>query len=181
MTMDGQTCACCGKPIKGIPTDWGHGMPKDAFVIPKAERRGRVEIIDGDLAKVDDAWYVRGMLYVRINGVERAEDDFESRLGLGLWVKMEYEELLNYAKVDDAYQKGLPVEGAEWKGIINATRVPIYPDLDGQEVRVRLNPDPTRRPNFFVKDVTTACYRDQTEGISIETWHRYATLMADAE
>lgn len=167
-------CACCDKPIEEFPTDWAQAWPRAYFQIPEKERVRRVgRIGGGDFVVIDSGTpkrrdFLRGVLYVPIN-------DTDLRMGFGLYAEMSFGAIQQY--VNDYWDKVLEdAPGVAWKGKLSATRVPLYPELDGLDVQVKLDPSPNRRPNFFAPEGTRA-HDDQQSGVTVERWHEYVRMM----
>jgi hypothetical protein len=165
--------------VSEFPTDFGQGWPKAYFEVPEADRKrvvnrspgGDVVVITGEAKR----WFARGVLYVPITGTDLGTD---LRMGLGLYAEMAEADVLSY--LDDYWEKTAHDADVEWDGKLSATRTPMYPELDGLPVKVRLDPLPGKRPNLFATP-PGACCTDQRAGITVPRWHEYVRLMEKAE
>ena len=164
-------CSCCDKPLQEFPTDWAQEWPKAYFDLLPTERRRLVGRSDkGDLVDIDRRrWFVRGVLYVPITGT-----DF--RMGHGLYAEMRKTSLDELVR--DYWHKTAKDSDIEWDAKLSSTRVPMYPELDGLPIKIRLDPRPGMRVNFIATP-PGHCYEDQRAGSSVERWHEYVRLMGD--
>ncbi len=84
-------CSCCGEVHDGLP-DVAFEQPSFAQAVPKDEWTARVRL-DADVCVVDDEHYfIRAVLEIPVH-------DYETPLGIGVWVSQKAENFRAY--VDD--------------------------------------------------------------------------------
>lgn len=146
-----------------MPTDWGQGVPKDAFELGPDERKRRGSISRGgdyyalDRGTPDARYYMRGVLHLPILGADLL------RMGLGLWVRMNKRD---FDALVGEYQSGKFSDG--YPGVISSTDdLALVEPVDGARAKcVPLHP--TQRPEIVLLDDDHPITRRQEQGVSIE-------------
>jgi hypothetical protein len=155
------TCAFCGREHDVDDMDFAFRRPDPLLAVPEAEREARCSW-DVDLAKVDETFYVRCVLYLPRQG----GGDF----GLGLWVRVSPEDFGRYLSV---YEHPDQANEPPFRGVV-ANQVATYPPTIGLPVTVRLT-GATTRPVLVCDASTHPLAVEQREGVSNE---RITALLA---
>lgn len=155
-----RTCSCCGKRLEGIPTDMAYRRPVHYFRVPEAERATRIYETD-DFCVIDgEIFLIRGVL--RIPLIDQPGRSFT----WGVWAAVAREHFERYLELYEVDAEGEPL----FRGSL-AVSPPIYPDLLGAEVMVRLR-RAKERPDFHPASFDHPLFREHRDGISTARWHQ---------
>ena len=159
--MPGFRCAICDKLHDHVLRDIGYRRPDRYFDVPEVERERRV-YEDDDLCTIDgDAFMIRGVLYVPIDGGDE-------RFGWGVWVTVSEDDYYGYL---DAWDNDTEDETPPFVGQI-ANAIAPYPGSEGLDVTVKLRSG-GQRPLLTVISDNHALGVDQREGITPEKAHSF--------
>jgi len=153
-------CSCCGKDIGEIAFDKGYKMPDDVWSLPNEERESRAEI-DSDLCRLDDRYFLRGVAYIPVLGVDKC-------YGWGFWAEVSEDSFIEYVEAYEQDNSSKP----RFTGFV-ANQISFYENTLGLELEVKLG-DETQRPTFYFKDSNHALTEEQASGISIEKVHTFS-------
>ncbi|GAA3961354.1 DUF2199 domain-containing protein [Allohahella marinimesophila] len=152
-------CSCCGKDINTFILDRAYQMPDAIWRISPAERMARAQI-DADLCKLDDRYFLRGVLRIAIEGSDRF---FE----WGVWVEVPGEDFFAYVR---AYERDNSRK-QPFLGIL-ANEMAGYTGTRGLAVTVQLG-TATQRPAITVADTEHSLGQDQRQGYALERVHEF--------
>jgi hypothetical protein len=152
-------CTTCGKSHAGLP-DLAFRWPDPYFVVPEGERPARVRGNTDTCIIDDEAFYIRGVILMPINGTS-------DHLGLGVWVSQKRENFKKYLENFDTSEIG-PFFG--WL----SNRIPFY-EVDTWAVKTMAHfQGNNQRPLIELEPSDHPLYLDYSKGISLEKAWRIA-------
>ena len=152
-------CSCCGKDITTFVLDRAYQMPDAIWRISPAERLARAQI-DADLCKLDDRYFLRGIIRIAIQGSDKS---FE----WGVWAEVQGEDFFSYVRTyerDNSRRK-------PFLGIL-ANEMAGYSKTRGLPLSIQLG-TATQRPTLTVGSSGHPLGQDQHEGYPLERVHEF--------
>jgi len=127
-------CSCCGKDIGEFTFDNSYQMPDEVFSLNEGERESRAQI-DSDLCRLDDRYFLRGVVYLPVN-------DSDKEFGWGIWAEVSEDRFFEYVRNYESDNSNK----AQFSGKV-ANSLPYYPETLNISLQVKLGNE-TQRPLF---------------------------------
>ncbi len=157
-------CECCGELHRGSPS-FAYEKPFAYFTVPENEVEARVEI-NSDLCSIDDeAFYIRAILEIPIEGVEEP-------FTWGVWVSQSEDSFDRYSATYDDDQSGDGSFG--WLTVAMPGYDLSAPEEDFEQIPCDVSWSvPGQRPVVVPHETDHPIYHDFINGIS---WDRAIEL-----
>jgi hypothetical protein len=157
-------CECCGEIHRGSPS-FAYKRPFAYFLVPEGERETRIEIGSDTCAIDGEAFYIRTILEIPIDG---ADEPFT----WGLWVSQSEDSFERYRATYDDDQSGDGSFG--WLTVTMPLYDRVGPRRDLEQIPCDVNwAPPGERPVLVPHESDHSIYHDFTSGIS---WERAIEL-----
>lgn len=154
-------CECCGADIGDFAFDQSYKMPDEIWGLSEKEREHRA-IIDNDLCRLDDRYFIRGVAYVPVI-------DSDQSYGWGIWAEIDIEDFTFY----NANYHNDNSKAERFIGKI-ANDLPSYKKTTmGVSVEVQLGNE-TQRPTFYCRDYAHLLAQEQRKGIPLSRVHEFS-------
>ncbi len=154
-------CPECGSESDELPICFGIDAPWRALV-PEAEFEQRV-VLSKDQCIVDEkTFFIRGHIEISIH-------DYPETLAFSVWSSLSESSMLHLSERWDEEDRANDPPYFGWL----CSPISIYPNTIHLKLSVQSNP-PGSVPSFTVEPTNHPLAVDQHNGISVETWQRYA-------
>jgi hypothetical protein len=152
-------CAHCGTTHEGLLTDSGFKLPDDVWSIPEPLRAARANF-NTDLCKLDDRYFLRGILYVPFT--ERAGE-----FGWGVWSEVDETTFSRYVEL---YNVDASADEPLASGTL-ANALPCYRDAIAEPLSIRFGSSNARPEFFTLPESQTSLARDRSNGMGEDRYH----------